>query len=45
MDELFQMRPTHRAHSQLLDRLRDNEDINVVIRDEKAKAGEHKEMA
>lgn len=45
MDELFDMRPTHRAHSQLLERMRDNEDINVVIRDEKARAGEHKEMA
>ena len=44
MDELFDMKPTHRAHPQLLERLRENEDVNVVIRDEKAK-GEHNEMA
>ncbi|KAA8627722.1 quinate permease [Pyrenophora tritici-repentis] len=44
MDELFDMRPTYRAHPLLLERLKENEDVNVVIRDEKAK-GEHNEMA
>lgn len=45
MDELFTIKPAFKAHRVLVDRMKENEEVNLVIRDEKARADEHKEMA
>jgi hypothetical protein len=43
MDELFEMKPAFKAHPMLVQQMKDHEDENVVIRDEKARADEHTE--
>ena len=45
MDELFTIKPAFKAHGILVDRMKENEEVNLTIRDEKARADEHTEMA
>jgi sugar porter (SP) family MFS transporter len=45
MDELFTIKPAFKGHGILVERMKENEEVNLVIRDEKARADEHKEMA
>jgi len=45
MDELFAIKPAVKAHGVLVERMKEHEDENMVIRDEKARADEHTEMA
>ncbi|KAF1944397.1 general substrate transporter [Clathrospora elynae] len=44
MDELFDIKPAHKAHSVLVERMRELEQVNVSVRDEKARTAEHTEM-
>jgi hypothetical protein len=43
MDELFEIKPAFKAHGILVQQMKDHEDENVVIRDEKLRADEHTE--
>ena len=45
MDDLFNIKPAFKAHGILVERMKEHEDENMVIRDEKARADEHTEMA
>jgi hypothetical protein len=47
MDDLFTIKPSFKAHGILLERMKgeEHEHGNMVIREEKAKADEHTEMA
>jgi hypothetical protein len=45
MDELFLIKPAFKSHGVLVQRMKENEEVNLVIRDEKARADEHAEMA
>jgi hypothetical protein len=45
MEELFSIKPAYRAHGVLIERMEETQDANLVIREEKAKADKHTEMA
>lgn len=45
MDELFEIKPTHKAHGIMVDLLAEHENDTMARRDEKAMADEHITMA